>query len=203
MGTLADLARTLNFSYRRQHPGSHAPSLILLTDRHRVPGPEAAIRRLPPGSLVIYRDYDTMDRPARARALAKLCRTRRLRLLIAGDFELAVTLRVGLHLPEHLARNCPARIRLRHRRNTLPLTTAAHGRLALTRGVKLAVDGLLLSPVFATASHPGGSWLGLLAFRRLIRSVKVPVYALGGVSPHNARSLTSSGAAGLAGISGL
>lgn len=161
------------------------------------------VARLPAGSLVIFRHYETPARAALARRLAKLCRSRRLHLVIATDFDLAVSLGSGLHLPEGLARHASPRIRLWHRRRGALMTAAAHGRPGLARAARQGVDALLLSPVFPTLSHPGKPSLGLLAFRRLVRLTRLDVYALGGISSATVTRLVGSGAAGIAAIGGL
>jgi len=156
--------------------------------------------RLPPGSLVIFRHYGWPDRAALARRLARLCRARRLVLVIGADFDLAVALRAGLHLPEGLAAGAPPRVRLWQRAGGGPLTVAAHGRIALVRGRRLRADAALLSPVFATPSHPGAPGLGVMRFRGLARRAGLPVFALGGVTRATARKLRSTRAAGLAAV---
>jgi thiamine-phosphate pyrophosphorylase len=50
-------------------------------------------------------------------------------------------------------------------------------------------DAILLSPVHATRSHPGGKALGPVRFRLLARRALVPVIALGGMNRHRARAL--------------
>jgi thiamine-phosphate pyrophosphorylase len=187
------LARHLNLA---------GPAVILMTDPQRQADPLAVARRLPAGSLVVLRHYQAADRAAVARKLARLCRERRLTLLIAADLDLAIRLGTGLHLPEGLARQASARIRLWHRRGRW-LTAAAHGRAGLVRAARLGADAALLSPVFPTQSHPGAPTLGLPAFRRLVRGSVVPVYALGGVNARTVLALAGSGAAGVATVSGL
>jgi thiamine-phosphate pyrophosphorylase len=59
----------------------------------------------------------------------------------------------------------------------------------------------LLSPVFATESHPDARPLGLEVLADACRTAgKMPVYALGGVNQTNAASCIEAGAAGVAGI---
>ena len=48
---------------------------------------------------------------------------------------------------------------------------------------------MLLSPVFATRSHPGGGTLGPVRFRLLARQARLPVIALGGMNAAKARAL--------------
>jgi thiamine-phosphate pyrophosphorylase len=175
-----------------------------LTDDLRLSDPLPTVIRLPHGSLVILRHYDWPERAALARRLAKLCRARRLRFLVAGDIELAIAVGAGVHLAEGLVRKAPVKLRMRHRkRPDLLLTAAAHSRLALQSASRLGVDIALLSPVFPTLSHPGRPSLGLLVFRRLVRETSLAVFALGGISARTAPSLVGSGAVGVATIGGL
>lgn len=183
--------------------GAPLPALILMTDRVRLPDPAAAIRRLPAGSAVIFRDYDAPDRATAARCLQRLCRARRIRLLIAGDWRLAAALRAdGLHLPEALAGQ-GYRTWRRARRPGFLVTQAAHGPAAVALAGRRGVDAVLLSPVFATASHPNATPLGPLRFARLVRLASVPVYALGGVTAKTRRRLAGIPIAGYAAIGAL
>jgi thiamine-phosphate pyrophosphorylase len=182
---------------------SGLPALALLTDARRLPDPLAAAARLPAGSFVILRHYGAAERDLLAQRLAVLCRARRLALLVAADFDLAVALKSGLHLPEGLVAKASVRIRLWHRRGGRWLTAAAHGRSALVRAAALRADAALLSPVFPTASHPAARPLGPVVFRRLVRQAGLPVYALGGVNAATILRLSGSGAAGVAAVSGL
>ena len=83
------------------------------------------------------------------------------------------------------------------------VTAAAHDGAAVRRAVRAGVDAVLLSPVFATASHPGAPTLGAGRFAALARTAAVPVYALGGIDPGSVRRLGGTGAAGIAAIGAL
>jgi len=201
MATLADLSLILNLRCRRRIKGRRPPPLILLTDETRLPDPLAVAGKLPAGSLVILRHYAAANRMELGISLAKLCRAKRLTLLVAGDLALAQRLKVGLHLPEYLLTKPLAAIRLFGKRKLL--TAACHSRTAMMRAKGAGAKALLLSPVFATQSHPGAKGLGTLAFRRLVRACPLPVYALGGVNAQTIGRLKGSGAAGAAGIGGF
>lgn len=177
--------------------------MVMLTDELRLPDPFPLVARLPPGSMVIFRHYQMPKRAELAGRLAKLCRARRLRLVIAGDLGLAVSLACGLHLPEGLAAQAQARIRLWHWRRHGLLTAAAHSRKGLHKAAHLGADAALLSPVFPTLSHPGATSLGLLTFRQLVRRASVDIYALGGITTATVIALVGSGAAGIAAIGGF
>jgi thiamine-phosphate pyrophosphorylase len=73
------------------------------------------------------------------------------------------------------------------------------GEVAVARTA--GADMALLSPVFATESHPDARPLGLEVLAEACRTAgKMPVYALGGVNQTNAASCIEAGAAGVAGI---
>jgi thiamine-phosphate pyrophosphorylase len=200
--TLAESVRLLNL---RDRADRSLPTLILLTDEHRLPNPVAAVRWLPRGSAVILRHYAAPDRAALARTLARLCRARGVRLIVAGDWRLAAAVGAGgVHLPEGMARR--GRMAWGGGAPKPPgfvVTAAAHSPGALWRAWRAGADAALLSPVFATASHPGAAGLGVLRFAGWCRRAPLAVYALGGVNPATARRLAGSGLAGIAGIGGL
>jgi len=184
MSKLAERARSLKLQ------------LVAMTDEARGGDPLALARSLPVGAWLVFRHYHDPDRSILAMELAKICRARRVRLSIAGDLRLAVQTRAGLHLPERMAVT-PA-MRLWRRRGGF-LSVAAHGRLGLRR----AADAAFLSPVFATVSHPDVRPLGLLALRRLVRTARQPVFALGGVSAERLTALESAKIAGVAAVGAL
>ena len=105
----------------------------------------------------------------------------------------------GSHLPERAIRRAGA---VRWQRDWL-ITAAAHSPAALRAAASAGADAALLSPVFATASHPDVRALGPRRFAALAHASPLPVYALGGIDSTRARLLQGSGAVGIAGIGGL
>ncbi len=199
MTTLAELSRRLK--PRVPHPS--LPPLILMTDRQRLANPVPVVETLPRGSAVILRHYEDPGREALAFRLAKICRALGLRLLVADDIRLAARVRAhGIHLPETRIATPPRAWRTNDRKEWL-VTAAAHSPRAVMRAARAGAHAVLLSPVFATKSHPGAAPIGPLRFAAWVRNSPLPVYALGGVSVHSARRLASSGAAGFAGIGGF
>jgi thiamine-phosphate pyrophosphorylase len=183
------------------------PALFLLTDDERVRDPVAAVNRLPRGAAVIARARDEDALRQLVSALAPVCRRRGVALIVAGDVRLALRHgAAGVHLSERqgrrgrpLARGSDAR---------LFVTAAAHSLPALLRAERLGASAILLSPVFATASHPGARPLGAIRFAALVRAARrrnvgAALIALGGVTPERAQRLIAAGADGFAAIGAL
>lgn len=159
------------------------PPLWLFTDSRRLPDPRAAVARLPRGKAgVVLRHDDDPERPALGRALARICRHRRLTLVVAGDARLAASLAAGTHLR---AGRWAGSVRPRRG----PVTSSAHDMRELVRARRARVDLVFLSPVFATASHPGARPLGPPRWAHLVRSAGGPVAALGGIDGASIRRL--------------
>lgn len=179
------LARTLPTSPQRRKPRGRLPPRWFVTDARRLPDPLPAIRRLQRGDGVLFRHYELAPdrRVALARQVAELCRRRGLVLLVAGDARLARTVCAdGLHLPQALIGHAAAARRMGLRL----VTVAAHDAAAIARAARAGVDAVLISPVFATASHPGAAALGVLRFAALVtegRRRGLAAYALGGITP--------------------
>lgn len=203
--TLPEIARCLNLRGSENHvSGATLPPLLFMTDEQRLPDPTAAIHRLPPGSGVVFRHYGAPDREKIARRLKQICRDRRLWLIIGADSGLADAVKAdGVHLPEHLVRHPPAALLAWRRRSSGLLTAAAHSPRAVRDAGRLGVDGIVLSPVFATPSHPDRAPLGVSRFLSIARTASAPIYALGGVTADNALRLRHANIAGIAGIGGF
>ena len=61
-------------------------------------------------------------------------------------------------------------------------------------------DYIIFGPVWQSASHPGTPGARLAALAQVVRSVKIPVLAIGGVTEERVAELLASGAAGYAAI---
>lgn len=159
------------------------PDLWLISDARNDAGLEAALARLPRGSGFIYRHYHLgdPDRWRRFRALrrvAKACG----HAVILSDSALTAT-EWGADGIYGAPRS------LWPRRDGLLHLATAHDLAEIGLANRLGADAVLLSPVFATRSHPGGGVLGPVRFRLLARQSLVPVIALGGMDQHSADRL--------------
>jgi thiamine-phosphate pyrophosphorylase len=79
-------------------------------------------------------------------------------------------------------------------------TSPVHNVRELVAAERRGVSALLVSPVFATRSHPGGRALGYSGFGTIAHRAKAPVIALGGMTARRARALRRFGIHGWAAI---
>ncbi len=169
------------FASRRRHPT--LPRLWLFTDARRLPDPRPAVTRLPIGLAgVVLRHDGEAGRASLGRDLARICRARRLALVVAGDGRLALALGAGLHLRGGRWPGLPRRYRGLH-------TSSAHGLTDLVRAYRAGADLVFLSPTFPTLSHPDANALGPARWTGLARAARLPVAALGGIDGSNVRRL--------------
>lgn len=112
-------------------------------------------------------------------------------LCVNGRPALARRLGVGLHLPADHAPVDPSGIRL--------LGRSVHDAAEVDRAKREGVDYVILGTLFASASKPGRTPLGLAAFARLVRQAEpIPVFAIGGITTDRVADVMASGAHGVA-----
>ena len=159
------------------------PRLWLLSDARNDAAMECALARMPRGSGFVFRHYHLPDaeRLARFRALRRVARARGHLVILADS---ALTAREwGADGIYGAARSlCPRRAGLLH-------LATAHDLAEVGLAARFGADAVLLSPAFATRSHPGAPVLGAVRFRLLARQSPLPVIALGGMTSDTARAL--------------
>jgi thiamine-phosphate pyrophosphorylase len=175
---------------RRRHHS--LPTEWLLTDERQGEALWTALARLPRGAGVVIRHYsltgDARDRlVARVRGVA---RRRGLVVVAAATARQAAAWRLdGVYQARRAGRD-------------LLMLATAHDAAALVTAARAGADAVLLSPAFATRSHPGAPALGPVRFGLLARAARVPVIALGGMTHARGRRLRALGARGWAAIDG-
>lgn len=174
---------------RRQtlrHEKNKLSRIWLMTDPRFGDDLLPAIRRLPLKSGVIFRHYDLAEdaRLALFRQVRRICRQRGHMLLLAGDECTARRWRAdGFHAREG-----------RRRSNDMVRSAPVHNRREMTEARRNGTDLVLISPVFATASHPGASVLGRGGLMRLAKLARgMNVIALGGMDARKATTLNVHG----------
>lgn len=135
-----------------------------------------------------------------AHALLPLAHSRGAQLILSGDVDGARALGkgVGVQLKAQQLMALDAR----------PLSwdqwigASCHDAGELAHAVVVA-DFATLSPVAATATHPGQAPLGWNAFREMADAAALPTYALGGMHGEDVAAARQAGGQGVAGIRGF
>jgi thiamine-phosphate pyrophosphorylase len=158
------------------------PNLWLLSDERNDARLELALTTLPKGSGFVFRHYHLAEtaRQERYIALRDVCLASGHMMILSGDAETATAWQAdGIY-------GSPAR--MSERAGLLRLATV-HDLRELTFANRARVDGMFLSPVFPTRSHPDASCLGIENFRSIAAQAETPVIALGGMTAARAAEL--------------
>ena len=172
----------------RRHPRT-LPCLWLMTDERLGDALWPALKALPRGAGVIFRDYATPPKQRRMRFARVLAIARRRGLVVLRAGDIAMRGEMGTH-------NRRGRGRGIH-------TRSAHNRRELVSARRAGADAVLVSPVFATRSHPGARPLGVVRMGLMLRGATLPVIALGGMDAQRFRRLKGLSLHGWAAIDGL
>lgn len=151
------------------------PLLWLLSDARNDARLERALGALPAGSGFVFRHYhlDPATRRQRFDTLATIARQHGHLVILARG--------TGWGEDGHYGSG-------RMTGDGLKLMTAHNGD-EIGAAAAAGADGIFLSPVFPTASHPGEATLGIMGFRVLAQQSPVPVIALGGMTYERAETL--------------
>lgn len=161
---------------------SKLPLLWLLSDARNDAGLEQALAALPRGSGFVFRHYH-LERAARATRFRALCGAAREAghtVLLADEAALAAKWGAdGVYGDTARLTAADGLLRI----------GAAHDGDEMAAAAVAGADGVFLSPVFPTRSHPELDPLGIQGFHVLAQQSAVPVIALGGMTPERAREL--------------
>ncbi|WP_294195659.1 thiamine phosphate synthase [uncultured Sphingomonas sp.] len=162
------------------------PIRWLMTDERQGDDLWRALERLPRGGGVIFRHYRTpaAERKALFARVRRVTRRRGLVLVRAGIYPLRGA--DGVH-------GC---------RDSRIITWPAHDRREAIAGIRAGAQILLVSPVFATRSHPGARALGPGRAAAIARGLPATVIALGGMDARRWRRIARHGFDGYAAIDG-
>jgi thiamine-phosphate pyrophosphorylase len=158
--------------------GQTLPLLWLLSDERNDSGLEHALAALPPGSGFVFRHYHLAPDQRRARfdALAAAARANGHCVIRSGNGQWGAD---GVYGAVEQVAPLASGLRLGTAHNGAELQAANRARL----------DGVFLSPVYPTRSHPGSTVLGVHGFHVLAQQSLIPVIALGGMTESRAQEL--------------
>lgn len=167
-------------------PRQSLPQIWLVTDERQGDDLLPAVARLPREAGILFRHYSLTSTDRRALFDAVRVAGGERLLLLAGPARLAEAWAAdgwhGWGDGEGLR------------------SASVHDLAEIRRAEEQGADLLFLAPVYPTRSHPGAPALGVARFAALAATTKLPVIALGGVTPDNAEELLSRGAYGWAAV---
>lgn len=136
--------------------------------------PAAALRQFATDVTAIARQHDAI-------------------VMVNGDVELAQAVGAdGVHLTSAQLTSMTARPALTW------VGGSAHSREDIVRAAELNCDFVVVGSVKPTASHPGQTPLGWVAFEQMVRDSPIPAFAIGGLLPSDLDQAIVHGAHGIA-----
>lgn len=173
------MARCYSDTMDRDQP---LPNLWLFSDARNDARLEMALATLPKNSGFVFRHYhlDARQRRERYDTLRGLCAAKGHLVILSGDAGAAMAWEAdGIYGPPDKLDKRPGLLRL----------AAVHDAREVLLANRARVDGMFLSPVFPTHSHPGEGCLGIASFRKIAAGAESPVIALGGMNAQRAAEL--------------
>ena len=183
-----------------------APPLLLVTDRHHASGdlPDIAESAFSAGCRWLSlreKDLPASEQIHLLREIMRLGERHAARVTLHGKAELAREAGAhGVHLSGGSDTVEARRLLGDDALIGLSIHTVDEARTAKAG----TTDYVIAGPVYETASKPGyGPTLGTNGLARIVQACAVPVVAIGGITPENARECRAAGAAGIAVMGGV
>jgi len=181
---------------------------VLFTDRKKISNFEKVIENLPKNSAIIIREYDLnkKDREDFARKIVTFARPKGLKIIVGKDFSLARKIKAdGIHFSDF--DKLPLQFL---KKKSFPkkfiFSFACHSEKSFLKSHQFQPNLIFITPIFPTTSHAGTKTLGLKNLAKITFKKRNPhyfaphIYALGGISSNNIKSLTKFNLSGFGAI---
>ncbi|WP_024859385.1 thiamine phosphate synthase [Ruminococcus flavefaciens] len=146
------------------------------------------------------KDLDGPDYRALAEKAMEICQGSTTRLILHYYWGTAIELGSdSVHLPLHILRELTAEDKSRFSL----VGASCHSVEDAREAEKLGANYITAGHIFATDCKKGLPPRGLDFLREVCKSVDIPVYAIGGISPENFPQVTEAGASGACVMSGF
>ena len=192
--------------------------LYVITNRHQcasTPLVEVVSELLDAGVTAIQlreKDLDDTELLQLAQPIAELCRNYEAKLFINTSTRVAREVgAAGVHLPanaENVGGVCNpdpvGGVCNPDADENLYVGCSVHSLDAAQRREAEGADFVTYSPIYPTASKPGyGPVVGIEGLAKIVKNVRLPVFALGGITPARVAECLAAGAFGVAVMSGI
>ena len=182
--------------------------LYTITDRHQcAPTPLVSVvsELLDAGVTAIQlreKDLNETQLTQLAQPIAELCRNYEAKLFINTNTRIALEVgATGVHLPANAESVDTIKAQTD---GNLYIGCSVHALDAAQKREAEGADFVTYSPIYPTASKPGyGPAVGVGGLAEVAESVKIPVFALGGITPARVAECLAAGAFGVAVMSGI
>ena len=185
--------------------------LYAITDRHQcapTPLTDVAQELLDAGVSAIQlreKDLDDTELIQLAQPIAELCRNYGAKLFINTSARVALEVgATGIHLPANAESVGAVKAQTKH---NLYVGCSVHSLDAAQKREAEGAEGadfVTYSPIYRTASKPGyGPAVGVAGLTEVAETLKIPIFALGGITPTRVTECLAAGAFGVAVMSGV
>lgn len=152
------------------------------------------------GIILREKDLSESEYKALAAKALEICEKNGSKLILHSFYRTAVALSANrIHLPLHVLKEMTEEEKSRF----TEIGASCHSAEDAVFAEKSGCSYITAGHVFETDCKKGAAPKGLGFLGSVCKSVSIPVYAIGGISPENAESAVNSGAKGVCVMSGL
>lgn len=154
----------------------------------------------PAGIILREKDMLPEEYSRLAGNIMEICETFKVRCILHSFCDTALSLGAeGFHMPLRLLREMDPEVR----RRFPVLGASCHSPVEAEEAMKLGCSYITAGHIFATDCKRGLPGRGPEFLAEVCRTVDIPVYGIGGISPENIRAVRAAGAAGACLMSSL